>query len=141
MPATVAYQGRGSHLQTSPDGVTYSNVAQLQKFSFSGLKATLEDITNIDSPSAFKEFLPTIVDPGDVSFDGILDPQNTTIEGLTTLLQNFTKTFFKIILSEGTFMTFTGYVVEYVPASVDYAKAITFSGKIQITGPVTTTIV
>lgn len=137
--STVAYQGRGSSLQTSPDGSSFTTVAQLQKFSFGGMKSTLEDITNLSSPTAFKEVLPTIVDPGDVSFNGILDPQNASINNLSTLLQNRTLEYFKILLTDGTAITFQGYVTEYVPADVDYSKAILFSGKVSITGAVTIT--
>lgn len=134
--ATVSYQGRGSHLQTSPDGVTYTSVAQLRKFAFSGLKSTVEDITNCDSPSAFMEVLPTIINPGDMSYDGILNPTDPTTVGLSTKLQQQTLTYFKLTLIDGSSYTFTGYVTEHVPVQVDYSKALTFAGKISITGPV-----
>lgn len=136
---TTAYQGRGSHLATSPDGVTYTNVAQLKTIVPSGLKVKEEDITNLDSPTAFMEILPTVVDPGDFAIEGILDPQNATINNLATLLQNRTLTYFKITLPENSTITFQGYVQEYVPGKIDAVKAITFSGKIRVTGAVTIT--
>ncbi len=141
MSATTAYQGRGSFLkkETSTSPVTFTTIAQLQKFNFGGLKSTIEDITNLSSPDAFKEILPTIVDPGDISFDGILDPANTTIAGLVDDLQNRTKDNWEIALTDGSTITFAGYVTEYVPVNVDYAKAITFSGKITISGAVVIT--
>jgi len=137
---TVSYQGRGSKLQTSADGVTYTSVAQLRNIKFGGLKSTVDKVTNLDSPNAFEEILPTIIDPGDCSYDGVLDPANPTVQSLLTLLQNQTLTFFKVTFPGlANTITWKGYVVDHVPAEVGYAKAITFSGKIMITGPVTIT--
>ena len=102
MPATKGYQGRGSILATSTDGITFVPIAQLQKFNFGGMKATVEKITNDDSPNQFEEILPTIVDPGDISFTGVLDPANTSIANLGSYLQNQTKLNFKITLVDGT---------------------------------------
>ena len=137
--STVAYQGRGSHLAVSDDSIAYTNIAQLQKFAFAGLSATLEDVTNLDSPTAFKEWLPTIIDPKDITYSGILNPADATTNDLATRLQNFTLTHFKVTLTDGTTITFDGFVTDHVPVSVDYAKALTFSGKVQITSGVTIT--
>ena len=134
--STVAYVGRGSSLNLV--GSPNIKIAQLQKFSFSGIKSQLDDITNLDSPSAFKEVMPVMLDPGEISMDGILDPANTSQSDLNTYLQSQTKENWEIDLSDGvTKITFSGYVTEYVPVVVDYAKALTFSAKITITGPVT----
>lgn len=139
MTRTIGYAGRGSKLSTSPDGSTYTAVAQLKSLTYSGLKATTDDITNLDSPNAYKELLPTVIDPGDVTFDGILNPSNASDNNLLALLNSQVQNNFKITLTDGTEHTFSGYVTEYVPAKVDYSKAIMFSGKISITGPVTVT--
>jgi hypothetical protein len=136
---TNAYRGRGCTLGVSSTSSGFTTIAQLRTFKFAGLKSTLEDVTNLSSPTAFKEWLPTIVDPSDLSFDGVLDPQNATIHSLPGLLQNQTEQYFQITLTDpaSTALTFQGYVTEYNPVSVDYSKALMFSGKIQITGPIT----
>ena len=85
------------------------------------------------------ERIATVIDPGDVSFDGVLDPQNATYASLNTLQSNRTLSQFLITLTDGTTYDFDGFVTEFVPASVDYSKEITFSGKITITGSVTIT--
>ena len=52
---TIAYPGYGSKLANGGTaGTSYTNVAQLKKGNFSGLKADFEEITNLDSPSIFK---------------------------------------------------------------------------------------
>jgi|SRR5580698_2097459 hypothetical protein len=140
--SSTGYQGRGSFLEfetldSSPG--SFVRVAQLQKFSFGGLKVATDKITNLDSPDAFEEIIATIIDPGDVSFDGILNPETTDQADMLTLLQNRTKTGWKIVLTDGTYYTFEAYLTEFVPANVDYSKAITFSGKLTITGAVSVT--
>ncbi len=139
--STVAYQGRGSSLNTSDlaSPPTLTKIAQLQKFAFSGMSATLEDITNLDSPTAFKEVLPTVIDPKDITFDGICDPANTAWGSLATYLQGRTLKHWEIVLTNGTTLSFDGYVTEFVPVSVDAVKALVFSGKISITGAVVIT--
>jgi hypothetical protein len=137
MANSVAYIGRGSHFQIY-SGAAFISVAQLQKFNFSGIKLTMDDITNIDSPSSYKEFLPVIIDPGDVSLEGIFNPEDASQTDLLTACQSMTLTQFKIILSDPalTTLTFSGYVVEYAPIQIETTKAVTFTAKVQITGPV-----
>jgi hypothetical protein len=136
--STVAYIGRGCHFQIQVAG-TYTSVAQLQKFSFSGIKLVFDDVTNIDSPSSYKEVLPVLIDPGDVALEGIFNPEDATQTDLLTACQGLTLSNFKIVLSnaQATTLTFAGYVAEYAPAQVETTKAITFTAKIQVTGPVT----
>jgi len=138
---TTAYPGRGSKLATSSTNSNYVNVAQLQKFAFAGMSAAFEDITNLDSPSIFKEWMKTIVDAKDVSFTGVLDPSNPAgVQGLLTQLQTSGATslyYWQITLTNGSVLTFQGYVSELMPVSVEYSKALVYSGKIMIVGAVT----
>lgn len=139
---TVAYQGRGSHLATSPDGVSYTNVAQLKTIAFSGAEAAFEDITNLDSPTIFKEWIKTIVDAKDVSFTGILNPADPSTQGLLTQLQaagSASQYYWKITLPNGSVIAFQGFVSGLNLVNVDYSKALTFSGKIMIVGPIVPT--
>jgi hypothetical protein len=142
MPASVAYAGRGCklNLQTATSPVTWTAIAQIQKIAFSGIKINLDDITNLDSPSAFKEWLATgPVDPGDVTFSGVLNPASITQGDMLSLIQAMTLSNFQITLSDAvTKLAFSGYFSEYSPvANIEPSKAITFSAKIQITGTIT----
>lgn len=141
MSNTVAYQGRGCklNLQTSVSPVVYTEVGQLSSVKMGGLKSGTIDITNLDSPSGFKEITPGIIDPGEISFDGILNPANSSIANLLALLQAQTLSYWDLALSDGvTHVRFYGYVTEYAPVSdVAVGKALTFSGKITLTGQVT----
>lgn len=140
--SSVAYAGRGCklNLQTGVSPTVWTAIAQIAKVTFSGIKITLDDITNLDSPSAFKEWLATgPVDPGDVTFTGVLNPASVTQGDMLSLIQAMTLSNFQITLSDNvTKIAFSGYFAEYAPvANIEPSKAITFSGKIQITGPIT----
>lgn len=140
---TTAYPGRGSHLANGGTaGTSYTNIAQLKKFAFSGMKAEFDDITNLDSPSIFKEWMKTVVDGDTVTFDGVLNPADPTYEGLLTQLATSGSgalDYWQITLTDGSTIVFQGYVQDFTPAQVEYNKALAFKASIKIVGNLTTT--
>jgi predicted secreted protein len=139
---TIAYPGYGSKLASGGvTGAAYTNVAQLKKFNFSGLKAEFDDITNLDSPSIFKEWMKTVVDGDTVSFDGVMNPADPTTQALLTNIATAGSAalfFWKITLTNGSTLIFQGYVQDF-KFGAEYNKAITFSGAIKIVGNVAAT--
>lgn len=136
MPST-AIAGRGTALQRSPDGSTYTTVAEVKKVSQSGSKADMDDITNMDSASAWREYLPTLLDGGEVSFDCLWYPGSSIQSQLRTDFQAQSLLYWKILLSNATNgISFQGYVVQ-VDGDWPVDKAVTKSFKLKITGPVT----
>ena len=137
---TIAYPGYGSHLASGgTSGASYTNLAQLKKFGFSGLKVEFDDITNLDSPSIFKEWMKTVVDGDTVTYDGVLNPADPIQQSMLTNIQtpgSAALYFWKITLTNGSTLIFTGYVQDY-KVTGEYNKAITFSGAIKIVGNVT----
>jgi len=136
---TTAYQGRGSHLANGGiAGSSYTNLGQLKKFNFSGLKAEFDDITNLDSPTIFKEWMKTIVDGSDVTFEGVMNPADPTLQALLTNLAtagSAALNFWQITLTNGSVLTFTAYVQEF-KFGAEFNKAITFNGALKIVGNV-----
>jgi Lambda phage tail tube protein, TTP len=139
---TVAFPGYGSHLASGGlAGSSYTNIAQLKKINFSGLKAEFDDITNLDSPTIFKEWMKTVVDGDTVQFDGVMNPADPTTELLLTLIGTAGTAslyFWKITLTDGSILVFQGYVQDF-KFGAEYNKAITFSGAIKIVGNITPT--
>jgi predicted secreted protein len=137
---TIAYPGYGSKLANGgTTGASYTNVAQLKKINFSGLKAEFDDITNLDSPNIFKEWMKTIVDGDTVQFDGVLNPADPTSQALLSNIGtagSAALNYWKISLTNGSTLIFQGYVQDY-KLGVEYNKAITFSGAIKIVGNIT----
>jgi predicted secreted protein len=139
---TIAYPGYGSKLASGgTTGSPYVNVAQLKKVNFSGLKADFDDITNLDSPTIFKEYMKTVVDGDTVQFDGVMNPADPTTQSLLANIAipgSAALYFWKITLTNGSTLVFTGYVQDF-KFGAEYNKAITFSGTIKIVGNVTAT--
>jgi hypothetical protein len=138
---TTAYPGRGSTLANGGTaGSSYTTLAQLKKFAFSGLKAESDDITNLSSPTINKEWLKTIVDSDNVTFTGVLNPADPTYESLLANLYTAGQAatnYWQITLTDGSVLTFQGFVLDFKPADVEYNKALSFTGTLKITGQVT----
>lgn len=138
---TIAYPGYGSHLGSGgTTGGSYTNVAQLKKINFSGLKADFDEITNLDSPTIFKEYMKTVVDGDTVTFDGVWNPADPTTQALLTNIGTAglaSLFFWRITLTNGSTLTFQGYVSDF-KFGAEYNKAMTFSGSIKIVGNITT---
>jgi predicted secreted protein len=137
--SSTGLAGRGAHLQRSPDGVTYTTLAQVKSFQQSGSKQDYDDITTMDSPSSFREYLATLNDSGEMGFDLIFLPGSSIQQQLRTDFNNQTLLYWKVVLSNGTNgVSFTAYVQS--PGDLDNKvdKAVVRSGaKLKITGPVT----
>lgn len=140
---TTAYPGRGSALANGgTSGSSYTTIAQLKKFGFSGMKAESDDITNLSSPTIVKEWIKTLVDADNVTFSGVLNPADPTFQALFTNLLaagSAATNYWQITLTDGSVLVFQGFVTDFKPADVEYNKAIPFSGTIKITSTVTPT--
>lgn len=138
MTTTTAYPGRGSHLANGGTaGSSYTNVGQLRKFGPAGGKAEFEDITNLDSPTIYKEWMKTLVDGSALAFDGVLNPADPT--GMALLMTNLATAgsaalnYWQITLTDGSTLVFQAYV-EAADTSVEYNKALSFKGSLKIVG-------
>jgi predicted secreted protein len=139
---TVAYPGYGSSLASGgTSGASYTAIAQLKKFNFGGLKADFDEITNLQSPTIYKEWMKTTVDGADITFDGVLNPTDPTTQSLLTNIGTSGSSAlfdWKITTTDGSIFTFQGYVGEF-KFGAEYNKAITFSGSIKVVGAITAT--
>jgi predicted secreted protein len=138
---TVAYPGYGSKLETSAvlSPASWAKVAQLKKFNFSGLSADFDEITNLDSPTIFKEWMKTTVDGKDLSMDGVMNPNDSSMQSLLTNLAtagSAALVYWKITLTDGSTLVFAAFVSDF-SFGVEYNKAITFSAKLKIVGDIT----
>jgi predicted secreted protein len=136
-----AFAPRGTELQrgtplTSP---TYTTIAEVTKISISGSKADLADVTNMDSPSNFREFLPTLLDSGEIKAEMNFIPGDATQAAVLADFNGQVLSPWQIVLpnSLGSF-TFNAYVTtEDVDLPID--KQGTRSFTLKVTGPVTFT--
>ena len=142
---SIGFSGKGGSLTISTDGTVFTKISQIKSIKPGGSKANFDDITNIDSPDAFIERIPTTLDSGTLSFTCVSDPSDA---GQTMLLAAFvaqTKLTVKLqypkvgTQTTGLLKTFSAYVSNCPMPSVDATAASTFDAEMTITGPVTDT--
>lgn len=149
MPATDAYQGQGAKLAYLTGVSAWTYVGQLKTIKPTGQSVKEDDITNLDSPSAYEEFIPTIIGAGTVDFTGVL-PKDASTGGfseLATLRDARTITTWRIFEPSSTLVspeTVEGYwefdgFVQDLDFDIQFDKAVLFSGKLRRTGPTTYT--
>src|SRR6476619_5151780 len=97
-------------------------IAEVQKVTFSGNKVDFADVTNIQSPDNYKEFIPTLIEAGELSFDANFIPGDETQTDLYTARDARTKKSWEVVLPDslGTF-SFDAYVAS-IDQALDFAK-------------------
>jgi hypothetical protein len=133
---STAYVGRGSKLYSSPDGITYTAIAQLKSFKPAGSKQNMVDQTNLRTPDNFTRPLAAQVDSGEIEIAGVYSADATQFN-LGQLHGQMTLAYFKATLTDGSIWLAQAYVSEWVPWEVVYNKFIPFSGKLRIAGGIT----
>jgi predicted secreted protein len=134
---TNSIAARGTQLQRSPDGSSYVTISEVLKIQRSGSKLDAVDVTNMDSPSNFREFLATLNDSGEITFECNFIPGSSVQALLDSDFNNQVLSPWKIELpgAAGHF-TFSAWVTsDDFDLPVD--KQATKSVKLKITGPVT----
>jgi hypothetical protein len=145
MSQSVGFTGKGAILAISSDGTTFTTVKQIQKLSSSGQKMNFADITNIDSPNAYIERIPTTLDSGTLSFTVVANPADPGQLMLLAAFQAQTKLSVKLQYpaigsqTTGLMKEFSAYVSSAPMPSAAVGDASTFDSELTITGPVTDT--
>lgn len=145
MAASKSYSAKGTVFSFGPAStgtVAFTTVAEIKTIQFSGGKLDLEDVTNMDSPGAFREKTPTLLDGGDLSLSGNYISGDAGRIAFNTAYLGRTLIACKVVLplaagqtTAGDTFTFNGYVSEN-NVDLQFDKVTSFSAKITITGPV-----
>jgi predicted secreted protein len=141
-----AFAGQGTILSVG-DGAsaeTFTPVAEVKTIKRSGSKADQADVTNMDSVSAYREYIPTLLDAGEIQFEGNYIPHDETQQNLQTLFDRRTLSNWEITLPESSIevagntkpgvWSFHAFVNGSPEISLDVAKETTFSAKLKVTG-------
>ncbi len=134
-----AIAGRGTLLQYqqgSASPAVWVTINEMKKMSISGAKFDLADVTNTQS-GAFREWLPTLLDSGVLSFEGNYLPGDATQDVLNTLFVNAILTQFRILFA-GTLgnITFNAFVTS-IDRTIEVDKSVVISVTLKITGQIT----
>jgi predicted secreted protein len=137
-----AFTGKGTvfSIGTAGSTPTYTAVAELKTFAFTGTKNDTEDVTNSDSAGRYREYLVTLADAGEISISGNYVASDTGQIAFSAAFESAARRPFKIQLplapgqtTLGDTITFLGYVIGD-DLDIQYDKAVTFASKIKITG-------
>ena len=118
-------------------------IAEVQDIAGPGQLSEKEDVTNQDSPSFYKEWIPTLLDGGVLTFTCNYIPGDASQGGATGLLSFMharalrTWTLTPPAPLAAHVIGFTGYVVKW-DTKEPYSKAAKLDVEIAISGPVTT---
>ncbi|HEX4381240.1 MAG TPA: phage tail tube protein [Candidatus Acidoferrum sp.] len=136
-----AAAGAGAKLKYGDGGSpeVFTAVVELKKVGRSGTKADLEDVTNLDSPGAYREYLPTLLDGGEIAFEGNYIAADATQTQLQTKFDGRTKSNWQLALPNSIgHWSFAAYVTAF-DYDIEFDKAMKISGKIKVTGQATFT--
>jgi predicted secreted protein len=138
---TQARLGYGTLLQrwVSPSWVT---VAEQVSISGPSLSSDDVEVTNHDSPGGSKEYIPALMDTGEVSFDGNFIPGDASQQRLLSDQRNRTVAQWRIVLPDATDIdnrskwTFDGYI-KSLDFSYPTPDQMTISGTMKLAGAAT----
>lgn len=90
MPTTaILAQGTLIQFDTDPATQTWTTLAEVLSIDGPTLSRDTIDVTNMDSIGAYREFINGLIDPGELTFEINLLPQNATHDNVTGALSFF----------------------------------------------------
>jgi predicted secreted protein len=138
--SSAAFAPRGTVIQFSTNAnpsLGYSVLAEIREINFTGAKFDLADTTNYES-GVFREWLTTLADSGECSFQGNYIPTDASQQSLLSFFNTGTLVNWEIILPSsggGNTIYFKAYVVS-LEHNLPLDKQATIQGKLKITGAV-----
>jgi predicted secreted protein len=119
----------------------FTTIAEVTTIKATGSKADVIDVTNMDSPSAFREKLVTLLDAGEISFDGNFVSDDPTQANVEADFEGRALHNWKIVLPTDPLTSlprghwaFAAYVTG-VDFDLQHDKQSTMSVKLTVSGP------
>ena len=114
----------------------FATIGGVRDITGPGLSTETIDVTSHDSANATREFVASLKDGGEVTFDVVFDPDNTTHQNLRTDWQNRTVRNFQMVLPDAapaTTWSFSGIVTSY-SQNAPVAGELSISVTIKVSG-------
>jgi len=142
MAETLATIGYGLLFQIADSGgVNFTTVAEITNLRGPSMQSEQHEVTHMESPSRYKEFIAGLLDGGEAAFDMNFLPSAATQNlstGVASLAQSGERRNMKIVwptIGNPTW-SFKGFVRTFEPTSPVNAPQ-TASCTVKITGPIT----
>lgn len=93
-------------------GEIFTNIAEVKSISGPNTSSQIIDVTHMESDNSTREFLPSLIDPGEISFNVNWLPTNTSHTGLAADQRLRIRRNFQLVFSNtaATTLAFAGYV-------------------------------
>jgi len=138
----VLVAGASAALTSGADGTeVFTTIAEIKTISGPNFEMAFAEVTHMESPDAVREFVPTLIDAGEVNYTSNFLPDNTVQSGVRTDLLARTKKNFKMIMVDAAGDTvatwsFAGYHSRFnLQTPLDGAAEIT--GGVKLTSTIT----
>jgi hypothetical protein len=138
--ASAAVAGIGTQLKIGDGGGSevFTTIGEVKDITGPAVTVDIVEVTNMDSPSFFKEYIPTLKDGGEVTFDVNYIGTSTTQAQLVTDYGNRTRRNFQLVTTHASPKTiaFAAYITN-LSHSFPIADAVKRSVTLRITSAVT----
>jgi predicted secreted protein len=138
--ASLARSAFGTLLKIGDGGGTeaFTTISELTSVSVDGPTVETIDVTNHDSPSAYREYIASLIEGGTCSFEGNWI-SSTTQDQVRTDMVARTRRNFQIVypLSSPETHSFAGIITTFSVGDATVDGKLTCSGSIQITSAIT----
>lgn len=114
-----------------------TTIAEVKSIGDVGPEAEMIDVTNFDSASGIREFIPGLIDTGSLQIEMNFLPGNSTQQGLRTNLTGRTSATYSIVWTDtGETWSFSAYV-ESFKAKGAVAESLGATVTFKLTGAIT----
>lgn len=139
--ASLARSGFGTLLKIG-DGAgseTFTTITEQTTVTPNGPTVEMIDVTNHDSPSAYREKIASLIDGGEVGFEGNWVPSSVTQAQCRTDMNNRTRRNFQIVYPTSPAVThsFAGYITQFQVGGATVDDKLTVTGTITVDGVIT----
>jgi len=141
MPTTIAVKGLGTLLKVGDGGSpteTFSAIAEVKSISGPNFSVDTIDVTHMDSPSGYREFIGSFKDSGEITFDVSWVPDNASHVSLKTDMDALTVRNFQILFTDTSGTTYTfGALITGISITAAIEDMLAGSITLKISGAVT----
>jgi len=131
----VLVAGASGALSGGSGAETFTTIPEVKNISMGGLSLQLADATNMDSPNAYQEWVPTFKSAGTINFDIQFQPALTAHKNFLADYVNRSLRNYQLVFPDtgATQWAFAGYLTNLAP-SMPHDSLLNASGTITITG-------
>lgn len=129
--------GQGTTLKTAPAGGTAAVIGKLTRIGEISPASELVDVTTLDSPGGYRQYMPGFRDAGELALEGFFLPGDGGQQKLMTLYAGRETERFQIVFPDQTTIGFSAFVKGYSIGAAEVNGALRFSAVLRLTGAAT----